>query len=66
MRLASSLAIRLTGALIAVTFLATATSLLAGIYYFGVRLPMNEVRAKVGREARSFRPIYDTAGRSRR
>ena len=61
MRLASSLAIRLTGALIAVTFLATA-SLLAGIYYFGVRTPMNEVRATVRQESAELQTIYEQRG----
>ena len=61
MRLASSLAIRLTGALVALTFLATA-SLLAGIYYFGVRTPMNEIRAEVRREAAELRAIYEQRG----
>ena len=46
MRLGSSLAIRITAALIAVTFLATA-SLLGGIYYFSVKRPMDDVRDKV-------------------
>lgn len=61
MRLASSLAIRLTGALIAVTFLATA-SLLAGIYYFGVRIPMNEVQAQVRQESGRLQAIYEKKG----
>ena len=61
MRLASSLAIRLTGALIALTFLATA-SLLAGIYYFGVRTPMNEVRSEVRRESAQLQAIYERQG----
>lgn len=61
MRLASSLAIRLTGALIAVTFLATAT-VLAGIYYFGVRIPMDAVRTTVGQEAGQLQAIYEQRG----
>lgn len=61
MRLASSLALRLTGALIAVTFLAIA-SLLAGIYYFSVRLPMEEVRDKVGAETAGLLSTYRTGG----
>jgi signal transduction histidine kinase len=61
MRLASSLAIRLTGALIAVTFLATA-SLLAGIYYFGVRIPMDEVRTMVRHESAQLQAIYEQKG----
>ena len=61
MRLASSLAIRLTGALIAVTFLATA-SLLAGIYYFGVRTPMDEVRKTVLQDGARLQAIYDQRG----
>ena len=61
MRLASSLAIRLTGALIAATFLATA-SLLGGIYYFGVRIPMNEVRATIRQEAAALQAVYDQRG----
>ncbi len=61
MRLTSSLAIRLTGALIAVTFLATA-SLLAGIYYFGVRTPMNDVRATVREEAAQLQALYEQRG----
>ena len=54
MRLGSSLAIRITGALIAVTFVATAT-LLGGIYYASVKRPMDEVRAKVLSEAETLR-----------
>lgn len=61
MRLASSLAIRLTGALIAVTFLATA-SLLAGIYYFSVQMPMDEVRTKVRAESQQLQQIYHLQG----
>ena len=61
MRLTSSLAIRLTGALIAVSFLATA-SLLLGIYYFSVQLPMGEVRAKVRAESRQLQQIYQVQG----
>lgn len=61
MRLATSLAIRLTGTLIAVTFLATA-SLLAGIYYFGVRTPMEEVRAQVERESAQLQAILEERG----
>ena len=61
MRLASSLAIRLTGALIAMTFLATA-SLLAGIYFFGVRMPMNDVRTSVRQEATQLAQLYDRQG----
>ena len=61
MRLASSLAVRLTGALIAMTFLATA-SLLAGTYMFGVRQPMNDVRASVWHEAGQLEQIYARLG----
>lgn len=61
MRLASSLAIRLTGALIAVTILTTA-SLLAGIYYFSIRLPMDEVRSKVRAESQQLQQIYHLKG----
>lgn len=61
MRLASSLAIRLTGALIALIFLTTAT-VLAGIYYFGVRMPMNEIRAVVRQEAAELQTIYQRSG----
>lgn len=57
MGLSSSLAIRITGALIAVTFLAT-TTVLAAIYYFGVRIPMNEVRTQVSSEARQLESLY--------
>lgn len=60
-RFASSLAIRITGALIAVTFLATA-SLLGGIYYFSVKRPMDDVRAKVRTEARALQSIYASRG----
>ena len=56
LRLGSSLAIRLTAALIAVTFLATA-SLLGGLYYFSVRLPMSEVREEVAAEAAELQSI---------
>lgn len=61
MRLASSLAIRLTGALIAVIFLTTAT-LLAGIYHYSVRVPMDEVRTAVGQEAAQLQAIYERQG----
>ena len=61
MRLRSSLAIRLTGALIAATFLATA-SILGGIYYFSVKLPMNEVRSKVSAEALMLSTVYRDGG----
>jgi signal transduction histidine kinase len=61
MRLGSSLAIRLTGALIAATFLATA-SILGGIYYFSVKLPMDGVRAKVRSEALTLSSIYQKEG----
>jgi signal transduction histidine kinase len=61
MRLSSRLAIRITGALIAVTFLATAT-LLAALYFFAVRMPMNEVRDKVAGEARQLEAIYVQQG----
>lgn len=61
MRLSSRLAIRITGALVVVTFLATAT-LLLGIYYFGVRLPMNEVRAQVAVEAGQLERLYAEQG----
>lgn len=61
MRLSSRLAIRITGALIAVTFLATAT-VLAVIYVAGVRMPMNEVRDMVAREARQLETIYVQQG----
>jgi len=60
-RLGSSLAIRLTGALVAVTFLTTA-SLLAGIYYFSVKRPMDEVRAKVVAEADMLQTVYARQG----
>jgi signal transduction histidine kinase len=61
LRLASSVAIRLTGALIAITFLTTA-SLLAGIYYFGVRIPMDEVRTTVRHESAQLQAIYEQRG----
>lgn len=61
MRLSSRLAIRITGALIAVTFLATAT-LLATIHYFGVQVPMNEVRDMVSGEARQLEAVYAQQG----
>jgi signal transduction histidine kinase len=61
MRLGSSLAIRITGALIAVTFVATAT-LLGGIYYASVKRPMDEVRAKVLSEAETLRQVYSSEG----
>lgn len=61
MRIGTSLAIRLTGALIVATFLATA-SLLAGIYYLGVKLPMDDVRSKVRAEARALETIYRVDG----
>ncbi len=61
MRLGSSLAIRITGALIAVTFVATA-SVLGGIYYFAVKRPMDEVRAKVQSEADALQAIHAQQG----
>lgn len=61
MRLRSSLAVRITAALIAVTFV-TAASLLGGIYYASVKLPMDEVRAGVRTEARALQAIYDRNG----
>jgi signal transduction histidine kinase len=57
LQFASSLAMRLTAALIAVTFLTTA-SLLAGIYYFSVWLPMDEVRRQISRETADLGSIY--------
>jgi len=60
-RLASSLVIRITGALIAVTFLATAT-VLVGIYHFSIRVPMDEVRTIVGQEADGLEAIYQRRG----
>lgn len=63
MRLRSSLAIRLTGALIAATFLATA-SILAGIYYFSVKRPMDEVQAKVRSEAAALAATYAGEGQA--
>lgn len=62
-RFASSLVIRLTAALVLNTFLATA-SLLAGIYFFSVWLPLNDVRAKVRTEAAELASIYDRNGES--
>ena len=61
MRFRSSLAIRITAALIAATFLATAT-LLAAIYYVGVRLPMNDVRDEVAIETERLEAIYSRQG----
>ena len=61
MQLASSLVIRITGALIAVTFLATAT-VLAGIYHFSVRVPMDKVRTSVSREADGLEALYRQRG----
>ena len=60
-RLRSSLAIRITAGLLAVTFLATAT-LLTAIYYVGVRLPMNEVRNEVEVEALQLQTVYSQQG----
>ena len=64
MTLASSLAIRITGALVAVTFLATA-SMLGGIYYVSVKRPMDAVRAKVRSEADALQSTYASAGEGR-
>ena len=61
MRFGSSLAIRITAALIAVTFVATAT-LLGGIYYFSVSRPISHVRAKVESEAEALRSTYRQQG----
>lgn len=61
MRLGSSLAFRLTGALFAATFLATA-SILGGIYYFSVKRPIDEVRAKVRSEASTLASTYRRDG----
>jgi signal transduction histidine kinase len=60
-RLWSSLAIRLTAALIAFTFFVT-TSLLAGIYLFGVRIPMEQVRTTVDAEARQLLAVNARQG----
>ena len=60
-RFRSSLAIRLTAALIAVTFLATA-SVLAGIYYFSVSLPMAEIRKEVATETTKLESIHAKQG----
>ena len=57
----SSLAIRLTVALIAATFLTTA-SMLAGLYYFSVKRPMDEVRNKVRSEAAVLESTYRQRG----
>ncbi len=57
----SSLAIRITAALIAVTFFASAT-LLAAIFFAGVWLPMNEVRTEVEAEARKLQAVYSRQG----
>ena len=61
MKLGSSLAIRITVALVAVTFVATA-SLLGGIYYFSVKLPMDEVRTKVRAETDALQSTYTRNG----
>ena len=61
MRLGSSLAIRITGALIAITFVTTAT-LLGGIYYANVKRPMDQVRAKVSEEAEVLHQLYNREG----
>ena len=60
-RPSSRLAIRITGALIAVTFLTTATLLLA-IYFLGVRAPMSEVRQTVAAESRQLEALYEQYG----
>lgn len=61
MRLGSSLAIRITAALIAVTFVTTA-SVLGGIYYFSVKRPMDDVRAKVRSESDALYSLYGRQG----
>lgn len=64
MRLGSSLAIRITAALIAVTFVTTA-SLLGGIYYFSVKRPMDDLRTKVQAEASALQSLYARDGEAR-
>ncbi len=61
MKFRASLAIRLTAALIGAVFLTTA-SVLAGIYLFGVRLPMNQIRAEVAAEADQLSSIHARGG----
>lgn len=61
MRLSSSLAVRITGALVAATVL-TAAGLLGGIYYFSVARPMADVRAKIRSEAAALQSIYRDGG----
>lgn len=61
MRLSSSLAIRITASLILVIFITTA-SLLGGIYYASVKLPMDEVRETVRAEAKELQALYDGKG----
>lgn len=61
MRLSSSLAVRITGALVAATVL-TAAGLLGGIYYFSVARPMAEVREKIRSEAGSLQSVYRERG----
>ena len=61
MPLASSLAVRITGALIAVTFVATAT-LLGGLYYFSVKRPIDQVREEVSSESTRLLAIYRQHG----
>lgn len=61
MRFGSSLAIRITVALIAVTFVTTA-SLLGGIYYFSVKRPMDQIRTEVQSEADALQSVYARHG----
>ena len=61
MRLGSSLAVRITAALIAVTFV-TAASLLGGVYYASVKLPMDDVRAAVQAETQRLQALYARNG----
>ncbi|HET9335922.1 MAG TPA: ATP-binding protein [Sphingomicrobium sp.] len=61
MKLRSRLAVRLTAALVAVTFL-TAASLLGGLYYFSVKRPIDEVKAKVSAESRALEFVYARRG----
>lgn len=60
-RLGASLAVRITAALMAVIF-ATTASLLAGFYYFSVKVPIDGVRDKVRAEAGTLEAIYKQDG----
>ena len=61
MRFGSSLAVRITAALVVATFV-TAASLLGGIYLVSVKQPMDAVRAELQAEADTLSGLYHRSG----